>query len=137
MRKSHDGRDTPRPPAMSPLAAMSARQHGDPRHLELPEPAGLRVRTFSNYPDLAAWCRPHIPDAAQRHFAMGHGGAFVALVSFLRREPGADIILLAFTEAATDGRAECLKSVIACLRRDAVAVAQMPADAVVLYQRGD
>ena len=109
----HDGRDASRPPA------------------------NLRVRTFSNYPDLAAWCRPRIADAEQRHFAMGHGAAFVTLVGFLRSAPGADITLLAFTEAAANGRAERLKSVIACLKRDAVAAAQMPANAVLLYQRGD
>ncbi|MBA4285011.1 MAG: hypothetical protein C0434_05710 [Xanthomonadaceae bacterium] len=97
---------------------------------------GLSLREFSNFPDLAAWCRPRVPEADRQRFAMGHGDAFVALLGFMRAYPGADLTLLAFSEPTADGRSDQLRMVFACVRSAGAPLLQVPASALLLYERG-
>ena len=101
-----------------------------------PFPAPLRdlsLREFRSFPDLAAWCRPRIPEQAQPRFAMGHGDAFVALIHYMRAAPQADIVLLAFSAPASGGLPERLKFVFACRRSAGSRWLQQPSDAQLLY----
>ncbi|WP_439641524.1 hypothetical protein [Nevskia sp.] len=101
----------------------------------LPAHPGLEWREFSNFPDLAAWCRPRVPEADRHRFAMGHGAAFVALVGFMRAHPGADLTLLAFSESvAADGTPQ-LASAYACVRGSGTVLPTSPGHALLLYQR--
>lgn len=93
----------------------------------------LQLRAFNNYPDLAAWCRPRVPASAERHFAMGHGKVFVALLDFMGVNARSEISLLAISEVAADGSSEHLKAVYACLKPSAAVLRELPASAVLLY----
>ena len=116
---------------------MSDTQHLEPRNTDAAASRDLRLHAFSNYPELADWCRQRVPATAQRHFAMGHGKVFVALIDFMGMNARADISLLAFSDTAADGRSERLRFVYACVKSGAAAVRQLPADAVLLYEHGD
>lgn len=103
---------------------------------QLPMNPGLEWREFSNFPDLAAWCRPRVPEADRHRFTMGHGAAFVALVGFMRAHPGADLTLLAFSEAAAADGSQQLASAYACVRGSGSTVLPTsPGHALLLYQR--
>ena len=94
---------------------------------------GLRRHEFASFPDLAAWSRSRIPPQAQVRFAMGHGAAFVAMIDFMRRNPRADITLLAFSSITADGNGERLRYALASLRHLPETTLQVPVNAVLLY----
>jgi len=97
----------------------------------------LRVQAFNSFPDLAAWCRPRVPESDRQRFAMGHGDAFVALLRFMSAHPGADLALVALSEPCSDDQPEQARIVFACVRHADWPMLAMPAGAVLLYERMD
>lgn len=126
----------PKSSSTDPQATRSAARAARPDGRAADPTRGLSLREFNNFPDLAAWCRPRVPETDRQRFAMGHGDAFVALVSFMRAYPGADLTLLAFSEPTADGRSDQLRMVFACVRGAGVPMLQVPASALLLYEHG-
>lgn len=122
----------------SPSEHRSAPCAVDPAaHALAPRAGGgaLRQRVFNSFPDLAAWCRPRVPESDRPRFAMGHGDAFVTLVRFMYSHPGADLALVALSEPLSDAGPEQARMVFACVRHADLQMLEMPADAALLYER--